>query len=282
MSKYSVRNDKLRFGNAGVKFVESRHAGNTISPIFLVIHYTASGPNSNIANYFKSNDSKVSAHLVIRRDGTVIQCVPFNKRANHAGSSRWRKKNGTLLSGLNRHTIGIELENWGPLSQTGSTWRSWTGASVDNSIVTEATHKNQSSSRGWEVFTSAQMEATIDVARAITEAYGIEQIVGHDDIAPSRKIDPGPAFPMANFRSKVESRDSDDDDIFIVRSSDGLNIRVGPGSGYDKIQNDPLPDGTRVIVHGADGRWREVSALRDGGDDAFVTGWVHGAFLAQS
>jgi N-acetylmuramoyl-L-alanine amidase len=168
------------------------------------------------------------------------------------------------------------------LSKTGSTWRSWTGESVDNEITLVATHKNESNPRGWEVFTQTQMESTISAARAIVEEYNIEQIVGHDDIAPSRKIDPGPAFPMANFKAKVETRANDDDDLFIVRSNDGLNIRSGPGIGFDKVLDKPLANGAYVQVHEANGRWQLVSALNKSNGEAYITGWVHSAFLTEA
>ena len=75
---YKIRSHKLAVGQAGVDFVASPNAGGALDPKFLVIHFTASGPSSDIAKYFSNRQAKVSAHVVVRRDGTVIQCVPFN------------------------------------------------------------------------------------------------------------------------------------------------------------------------------------------------------------
>ncbi|MEK1852072.1 MAG: N-acetylmuramoyl-L-alanine amidase [Phyllobacterium sp.] len=90
---------------------------------------------------FSERSANVSAHLVVRRDGCITQCVPFNVVAWHAGRSQWISRNGTRFAGLNSNSIGIEIENWGPLHRSGGSWVSWTGAGVDGSKVIEAGHK---------------------------------------------------------------------------------------------------------------------------------------------
>ena len=61
--------------------------------------------------------------------------------------------------------------------------------------------------RPWAVYPQAQQEVAVGVAQAILAAYpSIKEIVGHDDIAPDRKRDPGPAWPMEGFRSMVQGR----------------------------------------------------------------------------
>lgn len=202
---FAVKNARLTRDSADIAFVPSPNIGGAMTPRFLVIHYTASGPGSDIAAYFGKEEAKVSAHLVVRRDGTVKQCVPFDRVGWHAGRSEWRDRGGRLHVGLNQNSIGIEIENWGPLRQAGSGWLSWTDKPVDAAHVIQARHRNDGVLRGWETFTPAQMEATIGAARAICAAYGIAEIVGHDDIAPGRKSDPGPAWDMASFRAEVLS-----------------------------------------------------------------------------
>jgi len=203
--KFNVTNHRLAKGGSGVGFINSPNKGGKLNPRFLVIHYTASGPDADIAHYFAQMAARVSAHLVVRRDGSVTQCVPFNRVAWHAGKSAWTAKDGTLYSGLNNWAIGIEIENWGPLSRKEGGWLSWTGTRVDGSKAIEARHKFGAPDCGWETFTPAQVETVVSAARAICSTYAIEDIVGHDDIAPGRKSDPGPAWDMQGFKAKVRA-----------------------------------------------------------------------------
>lgn len=104
----------------------------------------------------------VSAHLLIARTGRITQFVPFNARAWHAGVSRWRGR-----SRCNDFSIGIELE--------GTDTRP---------------------------FTKAQYRALTRVTGALLARYprlSPDAIVGHADIAPGRKTDPGPAFDWARY-----------------------------------------------------------------------------------
>lgn len=102
----------------------------------------------------------VSAHLFIRRNGEMIQFVPFNKRAWHAGLSCYRGKEN-----CNNFSIGIELEG------------------SDN-----------------EPFTEKQYQQLASVTQLLTAHYPIADIVGHNDIAPTRKTDPGPYFDWNKYR----------------------------------------------------------------------------------
>jgi len=278
---YGVSKDRLTINSAQVDFVKSPNVSGKMKPEFLVIHYTASGPASDIANYFSKPAAKVSAHLVIDRKGTIKQCVPFNIVGWHAGKSEWTDKKGKLHVGLNSNSIGIEIENWGPLRRTGSGWVSWTGESVDPGRVIEARHKFGVPNGGWEIFTDAQIEAALGAAQAICGAYGIEEIVGHDDIAPGRKSDPGPAWKMDSFVAKVFGRQENSAATMVVRSPSGLNIRKGPGATFETVRDTPLPDGTQVMVHEAEGSWRYVSVVNEKGEPDF-SGWVNGIFLREA
>ena len=244
---FRVKNHRLRAGSSNVKFVGSPNIGGELKPKFLVIHYTASGPDADIARYFSQETANVSAHLVVRRDGSVTQCVPFNVVAWHAGKSQWTDKSGARFSGLNTDAIGIEIENWGPINKAADGWISWTGAAVDGSKVIEARHKFGMPDCGWEVYTPAQLEAEVAAARAICAEYAIEDIVGHDDIAPGRKSDPGPAWDMEAFKAKVRGEAENGGAI------SGLNIRCGAGASFALVRPTPLPDGTKVVSHEASG-----------------------------
>lgn len=196
---FTIHNHRL----VGIPYLPSPNSGGTLKPKFLVIHYTASGDGFDTAAYFARRAARASAHLVIRRDGTMVQCVPFDMVAWHAGKSRWRDAGGRTYANLNQHSIGIELENWGPLQRSAAGWISWSGTPVETSRTTEARHKSGAPDCGWERYTSLQVRTATAVAQAICRTYGVGEIVGHDDIAPGRKSDPGPAWDMAGFRARV-------------------------------------------------------------------------------
>lgn len=107
---------------------------------------------------------KVSSHLLIRRDGELVQYVPFVRRAWHAGVSRWGGR-----SACNDFSIGIELEG------------------CDDRPYTEAQYES--------------LIAAVAAIRAAYPAIAPERVVGHCHIAPGRKTDPGPYFDWARLRS---------------------------------------------------------------------------------
>lgn len=111
---------------------------------------------------------KVSAHLLIRRDGTVTQFVPFEKRAWHAGVSSFEGR-----SDCNDFSIGIELEG-------------------TDTIPYE---KNQ----------YEQLISLVSVLVRVYPAITLNRMVGHCDIAPGRKTDPGSSFDWGYFRTEVKA-----------------------------------------------------------------------------
>lgn len=119
--------------------------------------------------YFESlRELKVSAHCLIRRGGTLTQYVAFDQRAWHAGKSQFAGRER-----CNDFSIGIELEG------------------CDS-----------------KPFTQAQYRRLARLARSLMRAYPQltpERIVGHSDIAPGRKTDPGPCFDWARFRVELQS-----------------------------------------------------------------------------
>ncbi|MCC6916396.1 1,6-anhydro-N-acetylmuramyl-L-alanine amidase AmpD [Nitrosomonas sp.] len=108
---------------------------------------------------------RVSSHFFIRRDGEIIQFVPCTLRAWHAGASNWQGR-----TCCNDFSIGIELEG------------------SDN-----------------QPFESIQYTRLVELTRAIQAAYPINDIVGHTDIAPQRKTDPGPYFDWQGYREALEA-----------------------------------------------------------------------------
>ena len=109
----------------------------------------------------KSKKSKVSCHYLINKKGEVFQMVPENKIAWHAGKSKWKN-----FKNLNRNSIGIELTNKG--------------------------HK-----LGYENFSKLQIQSLVTLCKELKRKYKIptSNFLGHSDIAPLRKLDPGEKFP---------------------------------------------------------------------------------------
>lgn len=124
----------------------------------LVIHCLAHNVKGALESF---HHHEVSAHYLIEENGQMWQLVPEEKRAWHAGKSYWRGREG-----LNNFSIGIEL-----CSET----------------------------LGQEPYDTRQIRALVHLCRQIIKRYHIrpENIVGHSDIAPTRKPDPGKAFPWA-------------------------------------------------------------------------------------
>ena len=109
---------------------------------------------------------RVSSHLLIRRDGLVVQYVPFNRKAWHAGASSFAGR-----PECNEYSIGIELEGTDDIP-----------------------------------FTDSQYQQLAHVTRLLMTAYPAitaGRITGHADIAPGRKTDPGPCFDWARYRSLI-------------------------------------------------------------------------------
>lgn len=259
----------------GITFDESPHTGGKITPRFIVMHYTAGG--SALSSVRAIRDRGLSAHLFVDRDGGIIQTVPFNVAAFHAGPSSWRG-----FDGLNQHAIGIENANFGFLDRQTSDGWTRTGLRIFSPHeVMVAAHKNGGPAIAWELYPEAQLKALDAIVAALREAYPtIQEVVGHDDISPGRKVDPGPAFPMSRYQNQGGAAGSGtlrDDDLgeFEVVVRDSLNLRGGPGTGFAVLKS--LAPGTKLRVLREAGEWRQVDLKGDGTPDGFV----HGAFLRR-
>jgi N-acetyl-anhydromuramoyl-L-alanine amidase len=109
---------------------------------------------------------EVSAHFVVRRDGELLQFVSCDARAWHAGRSCWRGRDN-----CNDWSIGIELEG------------------LEGSV-----------------FTPAQYRQLARLLRVLSARYPLEEVVGHEHVAPGRKADPGPGFDWPGLRGALRRR----------------------------------------------------------------------------
>jgi N-acetylmuramoyl-L-alanine amidase len=255
-----------------VPFVSSPNVGQGLQREFLIIHFTAGQSAQESINWLCNPRARASAHLVISREGEVTQLVRFNKVAWHAGASEWMGR-----SGLNKFSLGIELDNAGKLHRVGTTWRTWCEAVIPDDEVLEAIHKNETQPAGWHTFTALQIQSALDASSLLVSQYGLKDVLGHDDIAPGRKVDPGPAFPMDSFRSKVMGRQEGEPPTLVTSTT--LNIRRGPGTEFETIAVGPLAPDTPVRVLKAEGVWYQVDVMKTDGGAPDIVGWVHSRFL---
>ncbi|MGC1952220.1 MAG: N-acetylmuramoyl-L-alanine amidase [Gammaproteobacteria bacterium] len=121
-------------------------------PDTIVIHYTAGGSVESAVQTLSDPARKASAHVVVGRDGSITQLVPFQRIAWHAGRSSFQGR-----SGVNRYAIGIEIDNAGRLQQAGSRFTSWFGRDYQPDEVVEAVHRHESAPAPWHRYTEAQI-----------------------------------------------------------------------------------------------------------------------------
>jgi N-acetylmuramoyl-L-alanine amidase len=146
----------------------------TLPVSIIVLHYTGMQDAASAIERLSDPEAKVSAHYLIAEDGQIVRMVDEQKRAWHAGRSYWRR-----ITDVNSASIGIEIVNPG--------------------------HEF-----GYRPFPVAQIDALIPLMQAIVGRHKITRgnIVGHSDIAPARKDDPGELFPwerLARLRLALPS-----------------------------------------------------------------------------
>ena len=135
---------------------------------YIIVHYTGMQSKRVSIDRLKSKKHKVSCHYLIDRAGFIARMVGDNSVAWHAGKSRWKN-----LINLNERSIGIELVNKG--------------------------HKF-----GYEKFSKKQINSLVKLCLKLKAKYKIKKnnILGHSDIAPLRKLDPGEKFPWHYLGTK--------------------------------------------------------------------------------
>lgn len=204
-----------------VRFMDTPNKSGVIKPKYLIMHYTAGASAESSAYHMANPSTNVSAHIVIGRNGSMIQMVPFNLKAWHAGKSRWLN-----LQGLNSHSIGIELDNVGILKKVGNQYKTSWNKPIPHNEVVEDEHKHRPGViRGWQSYTKEQLDSALELTMLLREQYKLIDVLGHDDIAPARKIDPGPAFPMDRFKCVFQNNGQNDDEPNYVTTASRLKIR---------------------------------------------------------
>lgn len=192
----------LNSASKPVSIVAASHVGNSLqSKRLIIVHYLA-GTSKDAEKYFQSSDRPTSAHILIDKHGVVKQLVPFDIVAYHAGPSLWKQ-----LTNLNKHSIGIELENWGRLKKMGNKWQPEFGTTGQISVPEmEIIKSSDGTISRWDKYTDAQISSFFAVSCALRRAYPtIDGLAGHNEIClpVGRKTDPGPAFPIEELRRRL-------------------------------------------------------------------------------
>lgn len=243
-------------------------------PKDLIIHYTAC--ELDVALNALSN-TRASVHLVIDRDGTIYQMIPFNKSGAHAGYSVWNE----ISASFNSRSIGIEIINMG-----------FDVKKINASNIIEVQHKHKFvKEKKWEKFPKKQMDAVIAVSKLLISHYQLSRVLGHDDISAGRKQDPGPAFNWSEFKTAVLGASDNIGRIYRVNTKD-TNFRKEDNTNSEIIKK--LPVGYEVGLVETWGNWYKVYLCNSADEVTYkeknakgelvlknkkIQGWIHRSLL---
>jgi len=253
----------------GVDYQPSPNVGGKITPKFIVQHYTAGYTASSAINTLTNRNAKVSAHVVVDLDGTITQLVPFNVKAWHAGASSHMG-----YSGLNNHSIGIEIVNIGWMRKlTNNNYQDAynnikSESDFPSGLVAAENPRVGSGTLYWPRYTEAQIKVVDELTALLVAEYKILDIVSHEEIdTRGWKTDPGPAFPMKFIKRHLGDRGQDSEQFKVTASS--LNVRGGPGTNFNTIAS--LKKGELVEILERNGDWGRIN------DD----GWIHTGYIQR-
>ena len=239
---------------------------------YLVIHHTTGTNPAQTINWFQSPKAMAVAHLLITRQGEIFQFVPFNTVAWHSGYSQWADR-----TGLNRYSIGIELDNAGRLVRQGGQWKRLSSTFSDDQVL-KATHKLQTIEMGWEKYPQAQLDALREVGKLLKATYNFIDVLGHDDVSLSGKLDPGPAFDLIGLRNEIMGFQGDQH--FVFKNFKSANyLRKEPKER--SAATGKIACGREVVVLECYRNWVQVQqVLPDNTLGSFV-GWMPERFLKR-
>lgn len=205
----------------------------------VVLHYTGMQTGQAALDRLRDAEAQVSAHYLVEEDGRVFALVAEERRAWHAGASFWKGE-----TDLNAVSIGIEIVN------PGHEW-------------------------GYRAFPDAQIAAVIELLTEIRGRWDIPdaRIVGHSDVAPARKQDPGELFPWARLAKAghglwVEPPAAPGAPLAVGDEGTGVfALQAGlTRLGYDSAPSGKFDDDTATIVTAFQRHWRpeRVDGIADG------------------
>ena len=198
---------------------------------YIIIHYTGMKNEVSALNRLTNYKSKVSAHYFIKKNGKILNLVPDLYEAWHAGISNWKN-----IQSLNRYSIGVEIQNSG--------------------------HENF-----YEKFSDKQIKSVKKLLRFLTARYRVNRknILGHSDIAPDRKKDPGEKFPWKELAKlklalwhKLDEKKLKQYRLKKINSSDENKFFINLHKiGYTRVQLKSRAIKKRLIVKAFQRRFRQ-------------------------
>ena len=198
---------------------------------YIIIHYTGMKNELSALNRLIDLKSKVSAHYFVKKSGKILNLVPDLYEAWHAGKSNWKN-----IKSLNRYSIGIEIQNSG--------------------------HENF-----YEKFSIKQIDSLKKLLRFLIKKYKInlKNILGHSDIAPNRKKDPGEKFPWKELAKlklaywhKLDQKKLEKYRFKRIKSSDNNKFFINLYKiGYVKVQSRGPVSKKKFLVKAFQRRFRQ-------------------------
>jgi N-acetylmuramoyl-L-alanine amidase len=164
-------------------------------PDMIILHYTGMQTGAAAEAWLCTPESQVSAHYLVHEDGRIVQMVRESDRAWHAGRSFWHG-----VTDNNSHSVGIEIVNPGQ-------------------------------EFGYRPFPPRQIDAVIELCRGIIERHAIlpQRVLGHSDIAPGRKIDPGERFPWRQLAASGVGH-------FVAPARSGGHPKLSAGDAGEAVE----------------------------------------------
>ena len=208
-------------------------------PDMIVLHYTGMPTGAEALDRLRDPEAKVSSHYLVEEDGRVFRLVPEERRAWHAGVSSWKGH-----TDINGRSVGIEIVNPG--------------------------HEF-----GYRPFPERQIEAVIALLADIRSRWDITDsfIVGHSDIAPNRKQDPGELFPWKQLALAGHGLWVEPDaapGLPLAEGEEGAGV-FALQAGFTRLGYDCAPSGkfdadTSAVVRAFQRHWRpeKVDGIADG------------------
>lgn len=210
--------------SSGPRINHDYHSVSQSRVEYIVLHYTSTDLQHSLAQLTQGG---VSSHYLIGdAPATIYQLVDENRRAWHAGESEWQGR-----TWLNASSIGIELVNQG--------------------------YTDTPNGRIWQPYTDAQIDALIVLLKDLVARHQLplDSIIGHSDIAPQRKVDPGPLFPWQRLAQAGLIRWPDPDKV--ARWREIYTQQLPPmlwfqqrlaRLGYSVVQDGQVNDASRNVL----------------------------------
>ncbi|MFZ5729719.1 MAG: N-acetylmuramoyl-L-alanine amidase [Pseudomonadota bacterium] len=210
-----------------------------VPPDLIVLHYTGMATGQGALDRLRDPEAKVSSHYLVEEDGRIFSLVAEERRAWHAGVSFWKGE-----TDVNGRSIGIEIVNPGH-------------------------------DLGYRPFPEAQIAAVIDLIADIRTRWTVTdaRIIGHSDVAPSRKIDPGELFPwrrLAEAGHGLWVEPPPAPGPALAEGEEGAGVFALQAGltrlGYDCAPSGRFDAGTATIVSAFQRHWRpeKVDGVADG------------------